>query len=335
MNPQVPRHRVVAIGASAGGVDALRQLTGALPDDFPAALLIVLHVGEISYLPDILGRTARLPVAAPKSGEPIQPGRIYVAPPGLHMLVHDGHIVLRRGPRENLARPAIDPLFRSAACSYGANTVGAVLTGSLGDGAAGLQAIKRCGGIAVVQDPADAAVPDMPRNAMQKVDVDHRVPLADLPGLLTRLAAYTAGETPEIPEIIRLEAAIAFQESVQMEDMNRLGALSPFTCPDCHGPLWQIHDHAILRYRCHVGHAITAEEMLSAQGDEVEEMIERLKRVHQQRSALVHRMADRDLAKGRQASAESLRKRALEYASDAALMARLLDRRSEADLVEG
>jgi two-component system, chemotaxis family, protein-glutamate methylesterase/glutaminase len=335
MNPQVPRHRVVAIGASAGGVDALRQLTGALPDDFPAALLIVLHVGEISYLPDILGRTARLPVAAPKSGEPIQPGRIYVAPPGLHMLVHDGHIVLRRGPRENLARPAIDPLFRSAACSYGANTVGAVLTGSLGDGAAGLQAIKRCGGIAVVQDPADAAVPDMPRNAMQKVDVDHRVPLADLPGLLTRLAAYTAGETPEIPEIIRLEAAIAFQESVQVEDMNRLGALSPFTCPDCHGPLWQIHDHAILRYRCHVGHAITAEEMLSAQGDEVEEMIERLKRVHQQRSALVHRMADRDLAKGRHASAEALRKRALEYASDAALMARLLDRRSETDLVEG
>jgi two-component system, chemotaxis family, protein-glutamate methylesterase/glutaminase len=333
MKSQMPCQRIVVIGASAGGLEALRQLTGSLPDDFPAAVAIVLHVGEDSYLPEILGRSARLPVAAPRSGEPIQPGTIYVAPPAKHMLVHDGHIVLRRGPRENLARPAIDPLFRSAACSFGGNCIGVVLTGALGDGAAGLQTIKRCGGIAVVQDPADAAVPDMPRNALRKVEIDHRVSLAGLPGLLTRLVAQPAGEIPEIPEAIRLEAAIAFQEDVPMEDMERLGRLSPFTCPECHGPLWEMHD-TILRYRCHVGHAVSAEAMLSGQGDEVEQILERLKRVHQQRSALVQRMADRDQVAGRKESAEALRKRAQDYASDAAVVARLLDRGSEDEVVK-
>jgi two-component system, chemotaxis family, protein-glutamate methylesterase/glutaminase len=210
-----------------------------------------------------------------------------------------------------------------------------VLTGALGDGAAGLQAIKRCGGIAVVQDPADAAVPSMPRNALRKVNVDHRAPLAELPELLMRLVAQPTVATPEIPEAIRLEAAIAFQENVQMEDMDRLGALSPFTCPDCHGPLWQIRDETILRYRCHVGHAVSAEAMLSAQGDEAEQMLERLKRVHQQRAELVRRMADRDLAEGRTKSAEALRKRAQEYASDAALLASLLDRGPKPDILEG
>jgi two-component system, chemotaxis family, protein-glutamate methylesterase/glutaminase len=163
-----------------------------------------------------------------------------VPPPCRH--ASGGQVVLRRGPRENSARPAIDPLFRSAACSYGANCIGVVLTGALGDGAAGLQAIKRFGGIAVVQDPADAAVPDMPRNALRKMEVDHRVSLAGLPGLLTRLVAQPSGETTEIPEAIHLEVAIAFQENVSMEDMERLGRLSPFTCPECHGPLWEMHD---------------------------------------------------------------------------------------------
>ena len=321
-----PRHdRLFAVGASAGGVEALTKLVGALPESFPSAMLVVLHVGETSHLPEILDRAARLTVTEAESGQPVRGGTIYVAPPDRHMLIHDGHIVLRRGPRENLARPAVDPLFRSAACSYGARTTGVVLTGGLSDGAAGLRAIKRCGGVAVVQDPRDAVVPDMPTNALRHVDVDHCVTLAELPGLLVALTDRPVSETPPIPADIRLEAAIAYQEYAPSEEIGRFGALSPFTCPECQGPLWEIEDATILRYRCHVGHALTAEAMVSAQDGQVQLMLERLIRTHQQRAALAQRMAERDQALGREAGASALRKRSREYAEDAASIARLLE----------
>ena len=190
---------IIVIGASAGGVDALKRLATDLPFDLTAAVFVMLHVGETSYLPEILDRAGRLSATRAESGEEFELGRIYVAPPGYHLLLHNDHVLLRRGPRENLARPAIDPLFRSAACSYGARVIGVLLSGSLSDGTAGQRAIKAVGGVTVIQDPQDAAVPDMVRSAQRHVDIDRCVPIAGMGGLLARLAAEPAGETLPSP----------------------------------------------------------------------------------------------------------------------------------------
>jgi two-component system, chemotaxis family, protein-glutamate methylesterase/glutaminase len=180
------RRDTIVIGASSGGLQPLQRLLAELPGDLQAAVFVVLHVGATSHLAEILNHTTTLPVARARSGQPIELGRVYVAGPGRHLLLHDSHILLRRGPRENLARPAIDPLFRSAACSFGGRVIGVVLSGALNDGTAGLQAIKRCGGIAVVQSPADAAVSSMPLSALQHASVDHVAPTSQLGALLTR-----------------------------------------------------------------------------------------------------------------------------------------------------
>jgi chemotaxis response regulator CheB len=191
-------HDIVVIGASAGGLQPLQRLLADLPADLPAAVFIVLHIGATSHLAEVLDRIATVPVLRAKSGQPIEPGRIYVAVPGVHLLLHDQHILLRRGPRENLVRPAIDPLFRSAACTFGGRVIGVVLSGALNDGTAGLRAIKQCGGLAVVQQPNDAAVPDMPLSALAYAEIDHVAPVSRLGGLLARLVRQPAGETPTI-----------------------------------------------------------------------------------------------------------------------------------------
>jgi two-component system chemotaxis response regulator CheB len=308
-------------------VEALQQLVRGLPTDLQAAVFIVLHVGSSSHLAAILGRAGPLPCADAANGADFEMGRIYVAPPGPHLLLHDGHMLLRRGPRENLARPAIDPLFRSAACSYGGHVIGVVLTGSLSDGTAGLRAIKACGGVSVVQDPADAAMPDMVLSALSDVEVDHCVPIAEMADLLTRLAAEKAGETPEIPYRIRLETAIAAQEHGTMKTEDRLGDLSVFVCPECHGPLWEIRDGPMLRYRCHTGHAFTAEAMMEAQEVEAEQMLWSLLRAHQQRAALARRLAEKEKELERHDLAARLSERAKDYQADADLVERIIHAR--------
>lgn len=323
-------HDIIVIGASAGGLQALQRLLSDLPADFPAAVFIVLHMGASSHLAEVLGRTGMLPVLQAESGQPIERGRVYVAVPSVHLLIHDDHILLRRGPRENLARPAIDPLFRSAACAFGARVIGVVLSGALSDGTAGLGAIKQCGGVAVVQDPTDAAVPDMPRSAQRHVDVDYAVPISALGDLLVRLAHEPAGETPEIPDRIRLETAIAAQELAGMAANDQLGSPSRFTCPECHGTLWEINDGSLLRYRCHVGHALTGEAMLAAQAKETEDMLWSLMRAHQERAELARKMADQERSLNRGKLAEQMAQRAREYDEDAEVVRRLLSGRGAA-----
>jgi two-component system, chemotaxis family, protein-glutamate methylesterase/glutaminase len=318
----VQNRDIVVVGASAGGVDALTQLVRSLTEDLPAAIFVVLHVGASSRIAEILERAGSMPVSQATSGEAVAPGRVRVAPPGSHLLLHEGHVLLRRGPRENLARPAIDPLFRSAACTYGGRVIGAVLTGSLNDGTAGLRAIKRCGGIAVVQDPEEAAVPDMPRSALQHVAIDFTVPVAGMGELLRRLTSEAAGPTPEIPADIRLEAAIAAQEPASMQKDDQLGSPSAFTCPECHGALWEINDGDILRYRCHVGHAHTAEVILNAKDEEGENHLWAVLRSHQERAELARRMASRQ---GGRLAAE-LEKRAEDYDEAAGVLRQILTR---------
>jgi len=318
---------IIVIGASAGGVEALKRLVAALPADLPAAVLIVLHVGPSSILADILARAGSIDVVSATSGADLENGRVYVAPPGFHLLVHDGHILLRRGPRENLARSSIDPLFRSAACSHGARVIGVILTGILSDGTAGLRAVKDCGGLTVIQHPDDAAVPDMVLGALRHVDIDHCVTVAEMPPLLARLAAGEAGETPPIPSRICLEAAIAAREHGNMDTEDRLGDLSVFVCPECHGPLWEIEDGPMIRYRCHTGHAFTADIMMEAQSQEAEQILWSLLRAHQQRAELARRLADRERTRNQPELAAKFADRAKEYHSDAKLVEQIIESR--------
>ncbi|RWB57081.1 chemotaxis protein CheB [Mesorhizobium sp.] len=318
---------IIVIGASAGGVEPLKRIVGDLPADLPAAVFVVLHVGQVSYLPEILDRAGTLKALVAKNGATFRTGNIYVAPPGFHLLLHGDHMMLRRGPRENLARPAIDPLFRSAALSYGASVIGVLLSGSLADGTAGLRAIKAVGGLTVVQHPKDTLVPSMVESALHYVEVDHCLPAAKLGGLLANLAAEPAGETLPAPPGARLEAAIAAQEHSTMKNEDRLGELSVFTCPECHGPLWEIEDGDMLRYRCHTGHAFTADAVMEAQAIEADEILWSLLRSHQQRAEFARRMAERQKTQHRSELASEFGKRAKEYEADAALIERILESR--------
>jgi two-component system, chemotaxis family, protein-glutamate methylesterase/glutaminase len=317
-------HSIIVIGASAGGLQPLRRILSGLPAELPAAIFVVSHLGASSHLTQVLAQRTAWPVHAAMSGATIEPGHVYVAVPDCHLLLHDQHLLLRRGPRENLARPAIDPLFRSAACSFASCVIGVLLSGTMNDGTAGLLAIKRCGGLAVVQDPTDAAYPDMPNSALHHVPVDHVVAAANMPALLSRLVREPVGDAPSIPFEIRLETAIAAQELASIEANQTLGQLSPFACPECHGVLWQIDDGRLLRYRCHVGHAFTAETMQMDQARHAEELLWNLLRTHEERAALTDRMAATQHAMHRNRLAAKLGQRANGYQEDANTIRRLL-----------
>jgi two-component system, chemotaxis family, protein-glutamate methylesterase/glutaminase len=267
---------IVVVGASAGGMEALRVLMSHLPAGLPASVFVVWHMAPDgrSVLPRVLAEAGPLPAAHPRDREPIARGRVYVAPPDHHMLLENGHVRIARGPRENRFRPAVDPLFRSAAYVYGPRVVGVVLTGALDDGTSGLWTIKLRGGTAIVQDPEEALHPSMPRNALSNVQVDHQAPLAGIAALIARLAREDAPPEPEMPmdEKRKLQAEIRLAEEAHAPDREAFnaGELSPFTCPECHGVLARMPEGGILRYRCHTGHAFSAETLLSALHEQVE-----------------------------------------------------------------
>lgn len=322
----MPNRDIVVIGASAGGVEALKRLVRALPGDFPAAVFIVLHLrsSSRSLLAQILDKEGVLPAVQASDGDRFEPGRIYVARPDCHMLLGRERIVLHRGPRENMSRPAIDPLFRSAAAAFESRVIGVVLTGTLNDGTAGLYAVKRCGGIAVVQDPADAEHPEMPRSALRDVAADHVVPLADLGPLLVRLVREPAGPGPWVPEAIRLEAGIQMDGKAGMGVDDALGKPSHFTCPDCNGALWEIQDGKPQRYRCHVGHSFTARALMAGQSKAVETALWSALRALQERADLLRRMATEAHEQGRVRSTRMYEERASEYEQDAGLIRQVL-----------
>ncbi|MEV4708027.1 chemotaxis protein CheB [Actinoplanes sp. NPDC049316] len=289
-------HRdVVAVGASAGGVEALRALVAGLPSDYPGSLLVVLHVPRDapSALAAILSRSGPLPAAPAVDGEELRYGRIYVAPNDHHLLVLEGRIRLTRGPAENGHRPAVDPLFRSVARAFGSRAIGVVLSGSRDDGAAGLASIAAHGGTAVVQDPDDALYPWMPRAAMTHATPDHIVPAAELGGLI---AGITAMDLPEhradpAPDDL-LDAEVAISE-LGPSTTERLDATpAGFGCPSCGGSLFQIGG-PVPRYRCRVGHAWSAESLLDEQAIALEGALWMALRALEEKSALSRRMAAR------------------------------------------
>ena len=280
---------IIVIGASEGGVDAIRSLATALPAKFPAAVFVVLHIGaHKSQLPALLNLSGPVPASHAKDGEPIHPGRIYVAPPDYHLVFEHEHMRLTRGPRENWARPAIDPLFRSAARAYGADAIGVVLTGGLNDGTAGLFEIKRCGGTTIVQDPDDAANPSMPRSALQHVEVDHRTTLSGLPGLLSSLVGKKAraAQKDGVPQT-------RTTRSKEMTANYKLDDPVAVTCPDCGGALRRTELGTLTQFRCHIGHVYTAEVMVAAQFAALEWSIEAAMRSLSERGDLCGQMADK------------------------------------------
>jgi two-component system, chemotaxis family, protein-glutamate methylesterase/glutaminase len=270
------RKDIVVVGASAGGMEALQNLVARLPADFPASLFVVWHMapGVKSALPDILARATPLSVAAAADGDPIEPGRLYVAPNDHHMLLEQGYIRIAKGPKENRFRPALDPLFRSAAYVYGTRVIGVVLSGALDDGTSGLWTIKLRGGTAIVQEPADAGVRGMPLSALHNVDVDHKDTAARIGELLGRLVREEAAPQRELaePERARLEreVRIAAEHDALEENLMGFGELSPFTCPECHGVLSALRDGGIERYRCHTGHAFSREALLAYTDEQLE-----------------------------------------------------------------
>jgi two-component system, chemotaxis family, protein-glutamate methylesterase/glutaminase len=287
---------IIVVGCSVGGVEALQRLVAKLPGDFSAAVFVVLHLAPqgTSVLPDILNRVGSLPAVHPRDGEPIRIGKIYVAPPDNHLLIENGKVRVMRGPKENRHRPAVDPLFRSAARWYGPRVIGIVLTGALDDGTAGLLSVKKRGGIAIVQDPNDAMCGDMPRSAMEIVKVDHVVPLDDIPELLTKLVAVQVAENGAgRSRRLKKETQITELNMAVIEDEDHPGTPSPFGCPECGGVLWELDEEGMLRFRCRVGHAFTIRSLRVEQSEQVEGALWAAMRALEEGASLAKRMAER------------------------------------------
>jgi two-component system chemotaxis response regulator CheB len=298
----MPSHDIVVIGASAGGVEALQQLVARLPADYPGTIFITLHMAREgrSVLGTILDRSGPLPAMTAEDGAPIKRGRIYVARPDYHLVIRPNRVNVIRGPKENSHRPSIDVMFRSAAQAYGPHVVGVVLSGFRDDGTAGLCEIKKAGGMAIIQEPSEAAVPHMPAHAAERVKLDYVLPVSQMPGVLMSLALD--GDVPQETSMISPHV----QEEVfpQDEKMEKNGRPSVYTCPACSGTLWELDDEGILRFRCRVGHAYSEETMFAAQVENVENSLYAALRALEENSELALRVAKRARKSQKQHMAE-------------------------------
>jgi two-component system chemotaxis response regulator CheB len=298
---------IVAIGTSAGGVHALQFLAARLPASFPAALLITQHLSRTypSQLDEILSAAGPLPAQFAADAAPIERGHIYIAPPDRHLLVFGDEISLGLGPPENHARPAIDPMMRSIARCCGFRAIGVVLTGGLADGASGLATLKAYGARTIVQDPKDASVAEMPFSALERMKPDHVVSLAEMPSLFERLIAQPVG-TPIAPSsLLDFEVEAARTGRSEMSELDRIGKRSVLTCPECGGVMWEIKDGELSRFRCHVGHAYTAENVNSALDESVKRALASAARALEERVALSRKLAQEAARQGRNHLARS------------------------------
>ena len=284
---------LVVIGGSAGGLDAATRLVGALDAGFPAAVAVVLHQapGADDYVARRLRQSAALAVAMAEDGAPFEAGRVYVAPADRHLRFADGRLRVAFGPRVNRVRPAIDVALRSAAAEHGARAVGVVLSGLLDDGAAGLDALRRSGGRALVQDPDDAEHRDMPENALAYVRPDAVASAEDLAVRLDAIVRALPDDPGSAPVDVRTEARIDALATGDIDMTEDIGTQVPISCPDCGGPVWEIHQPGPTRYRCHVGHAFSQQSMLRSQEETVEESLWVALRTLEERARMLDRLA--------------------------------------------
>lgn len=310
----------------------MRELFAALPADYPAAVFVVLHLAPEapSVLPDILNRTSALPITVARPGAPVRRGSVMIAPPNVHVVLENDRVLLVHGPRENRHRPSIDVLFRSAAVAYGPRVTGVVLSGMQDDGAAGLWAIKRRGGAAVVQHPVDAEFPDMPRNAMQTVAVDAAVPMRQMAMTLVKLASETIdAEAAPAPSSMQKEVGMAQNES-SMEEMDTIGERVPLTCPECGGTLWELENGGP-RFRCHNGHAYSLQSLAGEQSTQVEAAIWAALRRLEESERIAEKMAAQARVRGNDRSAAYHADLARGHEMHATTLRRLLAERGAPD----
>jgi two-component system chemotaxis response regulator CheB len=333
----VPERDVVVVGASAGGVEALRELVRGLPTDLPAAVLVVLHMppSGTSALARVLAGPSPLPVAAAVEGAPLRPGTVTVAVPNRHLLVVPGdRMTLSLGPRENGHRPSVDALFRSAAHAAGPRVVGVVLSGVLDDGAAGLAAVAARGGVGVVQDPADAVFDSMPRHALLAVPSAEVVAARAVGSLLAKVCGVAVPADPDVADLpteTRQEIAMSQLDGDSWGADDHPGTSVPLTCPDCHGPLFQLHEAPPQRFRCLVGHGWSAESLAAQQSSAVEGALWMALRSLEEKAELSRSMADRAEASGHELSGRSFRQRADDAHRAALLVRDLLERAGHDD----
>jgi two-component system chemotaxis response regulator CheB len=317
-------HDIVVIGASAGGLDPVIRLVAALERGLPLSLFVVFHTPAdwTSEYPRILSKAGAYPAAFAHGGETLERGRVLIAPPDRHLILQEREVLVRRGPRENFWRPSIDVLFRSAAVAHGSRVVGVILSGSMDDGAAGLSAIARCNGVALVQDPLEAAVRDMPDSALRVVPEAEAMTVADIARRLQALA-YTEPK-PALPagDMLRTEARIAEGDSTAPEEHERHREPTRLTCPDCSGPLSR--DRSGIFFRCHVGHAFTERSLAEFTQREIESSLWSAVRLFQQRANLCRSLAQREQEAGRDRSASSYEERARDSDNHAHVLRNLL-----------
>jgi two-component system chemotaxis response regulator CheB len=288
-------NKVVVIGTSAGGLNAVTTLVSQLQKDFEAPILVVQHISSDAtgnVLLNALNKLGNIKCEHAANGTTLKNGHLYLAPSDHHLMIDDDErILVSKGAQENRSRPAIDPLFRSAAVVFAEKVIGILLTGYLDDGTAGMIAIKRCGGTCIIQDPADAEYPDMPQNALNQIKADYCLPLSEIGGLLYQLLTKKAGRPTAIPKDILIETKIAKRVLSDLPAVNALGDQVPFNCPGCGGVLWQVDKGLSTRYRCHVGHAYTAESLLAEQTEKIEETMWVALRMFEERRNLLTTMA--------------------------------------------
>jgi two-component system chemotaxis response regulator CheB len=313
--------RLVVIGASAGGVQALIRLVRGLPPALDAPVLVAIHLSPDapSSLQTVVGRATDMLTVFATDGMPLSPGTIVIAPPGAHMLLNDGTITLSAGPKEHGERPSIDPLFRSAAETRGAGVIGVLLSGSLDDGVAGLARIVAAGGTAMVQSPDDAVHPSMPLAALQRVAVEESLPADEL----GRAIAMRISEK-ELAMSLHDDGAAGAPREMHIQEMPR-DASTGLTCPACGGAIWELRDDGVSVLRCHVGHAYGLESFAEAQVEQTEAALWEAVRALEERRALLTQMADTAERSNRSLSAAHLRTSAADLDAKSGTVRRLVE----------
>ena len=311
---------IITLGASAGGVEALREVAGGLPADLPAAVFVVLHIPPYfpSNLPRILSGAGPVPAEHAQDGAPIRPNRIYIAPPDMHLILEHGRMVVRRGPKENRFRPSIDALFRSASVAYGRQVSGVVLTGNLDDGSAGLACIKSRGGLAIVQDPDEAMAPSMPTSAIESVQVDFILPAEEIGPKLVELAPTQVEEKVQ---------------AIEGGNGNIHSTGQSYPCPECGGVLNEVEEGEMVRFRCRVGHLYSPESLLADQSESVERALWAAIRSMEEQAEFSDRMAANSRQKQRPALARRFSGKAEGSRANATVLRDLLQKAAE-DILE-
>jgi two-component system, chemotaxis family, protein-glutamate methylesterase/glutaminase len=327
-------HDLVVMGASAGGLEALTTIVGRLSPSLGACVLIVMHThrtDSMGLLPNILGRSSQLPVSLARDRMAIEPGRVLVAVPDFHLLVYPNLLRVTHGPRENGFRPAIDPVFRTAALAYGPRLIGVVLSGALDDGTHGLAVVKQEGGLAIVQDPGEATIPSMPESAITHVEIDRVLPAAGIAEFLNRTCKPSIEGGPLMADSgVPDEEVQVAGRVVDVAEMEALhGPPSALTCPDCGGALWEIDDGRVTRYKCHVGHQYSPHSLLAEQSDSVEAALWTAVRALEEQAELRSRLATRAQSGGMSLVSQGFRDRAEDSHQQARLIRRVLFERDE------